>query len=123
MKIVRKPIPEMTIEKFADKHGLVMGVIERVDPNHPRFYAEFLNSAVKDGPFLIGAYGDGNTEEEAIADYAKNISLKLLSVDAFNAALRKIIRVPRLIVSKKALEQKLKRKEKCRGKRHKREAD
>lgn len=81
MKIERYPSPhaqEVTLEDFADKHGLVMEVHQRPDGS---YYSRFKFSEVHEGHLLRGVYGDGATEETAIAAYAKEISGKTLTVD------------------------------------------
>ncbi len=94
MQIKRNPIKRLTIEQFADQHGLVMEIDEYATwPQHmmpftpgrsptTRFTASFEHAEVKDGPILSSAYGNGTSEAEAIADYARQISGKLLVIDA-----------------------------------------
>ena len=98
MQIERKIVEEMTLERFADKHGLVMQVNER--PNSigqkTRYWANFKSCEVMKKGFLLGEHGDGATEEEAIADYARLISEQLLAVDAFKPSRRNIL-TPRLV--------------------------
>jgi hypothetical protein len=78
MKIEMRTIPTGTIEEFAEANGLTMVVGERDLPvgNPTRYYAEFDHSEIKDGCCLCSMYGNGSTPEEAIAEYAKNISMK-----------------------------------------------
>lgn len=85
MKIEYHYIPTMTIEQFAEKHDLTMAIFERKG-GHPsvRFYAHFKNAEVKDGSVLIGEHGNGPTEGEAIADYARKISGKRLVLNAYD---------------------------------------
>ena len=45
---------------------------------------------------LTSVFGDGNTVQEAIANYAKEISGKLIVIDAYSRA-RREIKVPTLI--------------------------
>ena len=92
-------IPQMTIEEFADSHGLEMVVRERKRPeNDPsRYYASFDGAEVKEGAFLASAFGDGPTPEKAIADYAKRISLTRLVLNAYKSS-RQEFDVPRLIL-------------------------
>lgn len=97
MEIERHPVPEMTIEEFAESNGLVMEVRERDDPKYPKYYACFKDSWVKDGIILEGKFGNGRTEKEAIQEYTNEISLKLLVVGAFRGNNRREIKVPRLI--------------------------
>jgi len=98
MKINRERVEEMTIEEFADMHGLTMNVFERRVGigDSMRFYAEFAKVDVMDGGCLRGVYGNGATEEQAIADCAKKISLERVVVNAMGTNRREIV-VPRLI--------------------------
>ena len=105
MKITRKLIPEMTLEEFADKHGLELEVCERRRdrlPHAGRFYAMFARAEVMDPPgFLSGVSGDGDTEEEAIRDYAERISEKRLAIYGPAPAYERTnIDVPRLTVER-----------------------
>lgn len=97
MEIVNKFIPEMTIGEFADQHNLVMEVSERRVPvdSPNRYYAHFKDAEISEGNFLRGAYGDGSTPEEAIDEYAKEISTKRLIVGAYSPH-RSEYDVPRL---------------------------
>ena len=85
MKIELNTIKESSIYEFADKHGLVMQVNERERPHKglARFYASFKGVEVKDGQLLVGAFGDGETPESAIANYANVISGRTLVIGAF----------------------------------------
>lgn len=87
MNIVRTAPKRMTIEEFADINKLTMEVHERSpkdirDFHMPRFYAHFALSDTLEDACLVGAFGDGNTEAEAIADYAHRISEHILVIDA-----------------------------------------
>ena len=99
MKIKRKLILQMTIEKFADKHNLTLEVEERRNPSWgvPPIYVNFIDAEVKDGPILRGVIGNGSTEQEAIADYASRISCQRLVIGAYHQD-RREIDVPRLII-------------------------
>ena len=100
MKIKMFPVERMTISGFAKKHGLIMEVHEREGDmikkcgEGIRFYAEFSRSEIKDGPILIGTFGDGRTPSEAIKNYATEISGKLLVINAYNKKERREIYVP-----------------------------
>jgi len=92
MKIERNVIPRMTIDEFADQHGLIMEVHERGPVgSNTAFYAHFKNCDVHDGPCLVGTFGDGSTEDEAISHYAKTISQKVLVIDAGHDCRRDIV--------------------------------
>jgi hypothetical protein len=94
MKIERNTVKEGTIEEFAELYDLVMCVSERVNPSRPsaRFYARFKACEVKDGAALISTFGNGLTEEKAIANYAHEISTKLLVFHAMDNKKRREIR-------------------------------
>lgn len=96
MKIIRELVPEMTLEQFADQHGLVMKVTERRYADLPKYYAYFEHAEIRDGGMLIGTYGNGHTEDEAIKAYGRQISLKTLVIHAMNRMNRREIEVPRI---------------------------
>lgn len=100
MKVEKRLIPEMTIEEFAEKHDLIMEVNERRSDRMRRpwrFYASFKYAELREGDRLLrGAYGNGDTAEEAIANYAEEISGGLLILNAYGSD-RKEIKVPRLL--------------------------
>ncbi len=93
MKICRTVIKRTTIEAFAEEHDLVMEVNEREDgfDKNRKFFACFLSSDTIEGGFLVGAFGDGKTEKEAIEQYARRISGKHLVLDAHNSHRKEII--------------------------------
>lgn len=61
---------------FADIFGLTMIVRERSSVTHGemRYYANFESFNVVDGGFLVGAYSNGATPDDAMNAYAKRIS-------------------------------------------------
>lgn len=81
MQIKMYPVAHMTLQEFAEKHDLVMEINER-DPNEypnlPRYYASFEYCEVKGNGVLISAFGNGETIEDAMEDYTKQISGKIL---------------------------------------------
>jgi len=89
MKITIKPKEKMTLEEFADKHGLEMTARE----HDWGWAADFDNAEIKDGAILISAYGKGSNPEQAISDYKNRISEKTLVIGAYTTQ-RKEIRVP-----------------------------
>lgn len=92
-------LSRMSIEEFAETHDLVMEIHERTDKDGlDRYYAHFEDAEVSDSNFLIGAYGNGKTPEEAVVNYAEEISGKMIVVDAMSDKRRNII-VP-ILVSK-----------------------
>jgi DNA-binding transcriptional regulator LsrR (DeoR family) len=103
MKITVKERPRMTLEEFADRHGLEMIVTER-SPSRlagvARYYANFSSVEIKDGSILSGAIGNGETPAEAIAAYAHEISEELIVVNARTADRREIL-TPALTYEKK----------------------
>lgn len=96
MQIDMKPLPRMTLEEFADRHGLTMEVAERHPcdwsaPGHfQRYYAHFKSAEVKEGNILKGVFGNGSTTEEAIENYAREISRKRLVLDAYKGTRREL---------------------------------
>jgi len=90
----RHPLSQaVTLEEFADRHGLVMEVRERVgcSRDFPRFYASFHRAEVKEGGLLVSFAGNGDSEEEAIREYARRLDGKLLVLDATSPARRDIV--------------------------------
>ena len=101
MKIKQNFISRMPVEDFADTHGLVMEINERrnaAETGLPRYYAHFEHVNVKEGCCLSSTFGNGNTPDEAIANYAKELSEKRLVVNAYKPD-RKEIDAPILIES------------------------
>lgn len=102
MKVERELCPRMGLEEFADQHGLTLQVTERAMDDYqrrnniPRFVAHFKGVEVASAGILSSTYGDGNTEHEAIANYAKAISTKTLVVNAYKSDRVEIPRVPHL---------------------------
>lgn len=98
METIVEKIPRVRISKFAGEHGLTMRVVERkpsdlhrsFDFASSRFYAHFDNCEVKEGSCLVGIFGNGATEKQAIANYAKEISNKRLVINAFRGERREI---------------------------------
>ena len=98
MQIERKPANRQTLEAFADQHGLTMEIVERTrtdlarcfDYSKMRFYAGFKGVDVSDGCMLIGSVGNGGTEDDALRDYARQISGKKLVIGAFTPERREI---------------------------------
>ena len=85
-------IPKMTIEEFADKHDLTMTVRERPTAStvDNRFYASFDSVELKGDGVLVSSFGNGATPEEAINNYATEIHLQVLVVDAMKPSRREI---------------------------------
>lgn len=70
-----------TLEGFADKNGLVMEVRERSGVRgYGKYYASFRGVDVSEGDTLIGKYGNGDTPEVAISNYAFEIAGKRIKV-------------------------------------------
>lgn len=98
MKIEKISIHTQSLESFAEEHDLTMVVEERAAPSSPGalWFATFKDAEVKDGISLIGVIGSGAYVEQAIDDYRKRISEKLIVIDAMQKN-RREIQVPRLI--------------------------
>ncbi len=85
MEIIHKTIPTGTIEGFAETHDLVMMITERpVDMiSSMRYCARFVGCEVIKGSCLHGMTGNGSTPEEAVACYARQISMARLALGAY----------------------------------------
>jgi len=86
MKIEYDVLPEMTLEEFADANDLIVEVRERphIRVGRPsRFYASFKHVEVMENGCLAGYFGDGRTAEEAIENYAQEISRRRIAVNAY----------------------------------------
>lgn len=89
-------IPEMTIDLFAEKHGLEMVVRERpseMAKTHQRYYASFPNLEIVADSVLVSKSGNGDTPESAINQYSSLISEQYVTLDGGKNKLT----VPRLI--------------------------
>ena len=98
MKIKKFLLERMTIEEFGEKNDLVMEIHERY-VGRPvlkldRFYARFSHLDLFDGVFIIGTFGNGNTPEEAIKDYARKLSGQRVLMNAFGNRKEREFRVP-----------------------------
>ena len=100
MKTTINTIDQITIEEFADREGFEMMINERPKPDGDpsRHYARFDCVEVMDRGCLVGTFGNGSTVEEAVDNYAKEISLKRLAFKSYTKN-RREVEVPRLISS------------------------
>lgn len=90
------PNDVVTLEDFCDRYKLVLEVHERSSPRLPRFYATIRGAEFKEGEhFLSSLFGDGDSPFNAIVDYAKEISKKVMVLDAMISS-RREIQVPLL---------------------------
>jgi len=101
MKIQLNPAGHKSLQEFAKVNDLVLEVNER-EPEFlagrklPRYYVEFQRCEIKDDYILTSATGNGDTIEEALADYAKQISRKQLVFNAYDQDTRRVIYAPSL---------------------------
>ena len=88
MEIKINTLPRYTIYEFGDRHNLEITINERERRfwwygEGERFYASFDHSEIKiDGGMLKWEYGNGKTPNDAINNYARVISGKVLVVNA-----------------------------------------
>lgn len=70
------------LSNFADKHGLVLIIKERGKiyrrAGRSRFWAEFNGVEIKNG--ALSNHGNGETQREAVLNYARKISGKRLVI-------------------------------------------
>lgn len=81
MQIKMNSISRLSVQEFADQHQLTMEIHERSKREFPmleRYYAFFEACEVKEGSVLVGVFGNGETPEDAMKDYAEKISEKRL---------------------------------------------
>lgn len=91
MKIELHKLERMSIEDFADIHGLTMEVHERYTELGIRYFASFRPLCeVKQGAVLCSESGRGKTVDEAIKDYACIISGEILVFGATSGNRREI---------------------------------
>jgi hypothetical protein len=104
MKVIIDPEPAETIEEFAVMHDLTMRIevdagVPRDSLNRYRYGAYFQDAEVKDDSMsrvLRSDRGLGSTPEEAVANYVRGISGKVLVYKARVDAERRDIQVPQL---------------------------
>lgn len=97
MTIKHYPVKRQTLEEFAAEYGLIMRVYERPPSlDLPRYYAMFLNVERKAGEILCSEFGEGNTEQEAIAAYVKKLSGQRLVIDAYRPTRVDLLTAPEL---------------------------
>lgn len=73
-----------SLEAFAEQHGLVMEVRERPKSfGLARYLAHFKDVEVMRDGVLVGKFGNGDTPDEAIADYARQIEGHRLAYRAY----------------------------------------
>jgi hypothetical protein len=88
--------PDMTIDEFAEKHNLTMELRESAmdgwtrKQGLPRYIASFKGAEVKGDSVLSSEFGDGNTPEAAIENYAQQVRGELLVIGAFSESRREI---------------------------------
>lgn len=85
MNLEIKVVKSGTIEEFAEAHHLTMNIVERELPESSpmRYYAKFARCEVKNRGCLEGRFGNGSTPEEAIRNYATEISMQDLVFNAY----------------------------------------
>lgn len=97
MKIEIHPQETMTLEEFSKKHDLTMAVYERdlsVAHNLKKYFCYFKHVEIKEGPILKSPSGNGNTINEAIEDYCKELSKKNIVIHATDSKHRTLLTTP-----------------------------
>lgn len=86
--------PQCSLAQFADIHGLTLVVRQRPDwVSCARYYAMFKDTWVMQHGVRHGVFGNGDSIEQAITEYAKEISGKSLMIDP-PGELHRILNVP-----------------------------
>ena len=85
------------MERAADISGrsgttaMEIHVRQHLPPNHrARYYASFERAEIKDGACLVSTFGDGAWPGEAVMNYSREISGKLLVINAYDQSRREI---------------------------------
>lgn len=86
--------PSISIREFAEEYKLIMEIHEY--NRNPRYQAHFSVAEISEGISLLSTFGQGETEVEAINDYARKISAKKIIFNAESPTLRLEILVPDL---------------------------
>lgn len=91
----------MTLEDFADRYDLMLEMKERGPDLRtrfklPRWHCSFPNLETLEPGVLVHSFGNGETQEEAIADYCSKLSGSETKIDAYRPGCRKI-EIPQLI--------------------------
>lgn len=104
MAIVHESVAWMTarcpstedVVRFFERHGLDITVRDRgPDTKRFRYYATVGKAEVKRDGMLLGVSGNGNTPDEAVADYAILLSNEMIVLCAYTPE-RREIRAPEL---------------------------
>jgi hypothetical protein len=87
IRVEHLAVPE-PFDDFCDRHGIELVVKERARDRGKlkRWYASTppgLSLETQNGGILTGTYGDGDTPEEAVDDFARNIRGKRLVKNAY----------------------------------------
>ncbi len=89
-------IKEKEILDFEKEIEVELELKERAETlNLPRYYVSFPGCEVIEGRFLYGNIGNGETMDEALADYAKQLSNKTIVFNAYTNE-REEIECPKL---------------------------
>ena len=65
----------------------------------PKYYVSFDNAEVMQGGCLVGSFGNGNTIDEALTDYCKEIETKRMALYAYTDKRREVV-CPKLVHTK-----------------------
>jgi hypothetical protein len=80
-----------SLQQLADLYALDLHVYERSgEGNLPRFYASFESVETKEPGVLVSTYGNGDTPEQAVADYAHQLSGRVLVIRSHQPSRREI---------------------------------
>ena len=99
MKIEMHLQETVTLEDFAKRHDLTMAVYERNPVEIPfnnlkKYFCYFKYLEILEGPILRSTSGDGDTINEAIEEYCKELSNKKIVIKATDPKSRKVLTTP-----------------------------
>lgn len=88
------------VTDYADEIGIELQTRQRPLPfTKGKFVAQFRDTYHSASGMLYGVYGNGDTIDEAIKDYAEKASGKFMAVDAFSHS-RQDLTFPKLVHTK-----------------------
>jgi hypothetical protein len=82
-----------SLVEFADKHGLVMEIIEGPDLDYP-YHAAFKGTGVHESGCCVNVCGQGATPLAALESYRRKISGKRLVINPLDLPKRYEIAIP-----------------------------
>lgn len=97
----------MHFEDFAAIYDLTVVILQSEYPHYGKYYARFDDIETKDGVLLTSETGHGDTPEDAVVNYIKNIAGKLLVKNAYQSCRMEFLAPAEFIIDLKSLKQQI----------------